>query len=120
MNFGEKLFKLRKEPLLFDYEFLSELSSEYIKIRKKCELVAIPCTFLFVVNMVLLAITAKRHIGWTQSLSLIFLGFAVGIFGFIYSIGTMCTYELLVKNDQYCDRFLFKLKKKIRSKIENW
>lgn len=28
-------------------------------------------------------------------------------------------YELLVKNEQYCQRTWFKLKRKIRNKIEN-
>ncbi|WP_227854782.1 XRE family transcriptional regulator [Clostridioides sp. ZZV14-6009] len=111
---------LRKEPLLFDYEFLKELSKEYISIKKKYKLVAIPSTFLFVVGILIIAVTARGYIEWTEYHSLVFLGLAVGIFGFVQSIGIMDAYELLVKNEQYCDRFIFKVKRQLKNKIDRF
>ena len=33
---------LRQEPLLFDYEYLKELKSEYVSKKKKYVIVAVP------------------------------------------------------------------------------
>jgi len=113
----EEAYKiLRQEPLLLDYVFLEELSNEYHQAKKKYQLVAIVCTFLFVVCLVSILLTA-RFIEWNDYHSLLFLGLAAGLLGFVQAIGTIESYELLVKNEQYSARLLFKLKRKIRNKI---
>lgn len=61
---------------------------------------------------------ARGYIKWSEYHSFIFSGFAIGIFGFVYSIGVMDAYELLVKNEQYSTRFLFKLKRKVKEKLD--
>lgn len=61
---------------------------------------------------------ARGYIKWSEYHSFIFFGFAIGIFGFVYSIGVMDAYELLVKNEQYSTRFLFKLKRKVKEKLD--
>ena len=40
---------LKKESLLFDYEFLKVLTDEYRSMKKKNMVVAIPCTVLFII-----------------------------------------------------------------------
>lgn len=111
--------KLIKEPLLFDYEFMKELSIEYHLVKRKYQLIAIPCIFLFVVGFLIIALTMGRHMEWTEYHSFAFLGFAIGLLGFVQSIGTMDAYELLVKNEQYCDRLSFKIRRKLKRKFEN-
>lgn len=104
---------LKKEPLLFDHEYFKALTNEYLTVKKKCQLVAVPCTCLFVVGIVAISLTAGGRIPWTEYHAFVFLGFAVGVLGFVQSIGTIDAYELLVKNEQYCDRLSFRLKKKL-------
>ena len=111
---------LKQEPLIFDYEFLKELSNEYAAIKKKYQIIAIPCTFLFVVGILTIIITARGYLEWTEYHAFIFLGFAAGLFGFIQSLGTIDAYELLVKNEQYCARLSFKIMRKIKSKINRF
>ena len=48
---------------------------------------------------------------------MIFLGLGLGLCGFVISLGTIETYEILVKNEQYATRFLFKAKRRIKEKI---
>ena len=105
---------LKQEPLLFDYEYLKELSNEYYSVKKKYVAISIPCTILFIVGFMALAFTTKGHIAWSEYHAFVFLGFAVGLLGFVYSAGTMEAYELLVKNERYSTRLLFKVKRKMR------
>lgn len=110
---------LRQEPLLFDYEYLKELSKEYHSAKKKYVAIAIPCTILFVIGILALAFTIRGYIPWSEYHSFVFLGFAVGLLGFVYSVGTMEAYELLVKNEQYSTGLMFKVRRKMREKIGN-
>ncbi len=114
----DKYKVLKQEPLLFDYGYLNELSKEYHSVKRKYVAVAVPCTILFIVGILALAFTARGYIEWSKYHSFIFLGFEIGLFGFVYSVGTMDAYELLVKNEQYSKRFLFKIKKKLKEKVD--
>ncbi len=109
---------LKQEPLLFDYEYLKELKSEYSQKKKKYVIVSIPCTVLFIIGLIFFAFTVKDYISWTEYHSFAFFGLAVGMLGFMYSLSVIETYELLVKNDEYSKRFFFKLRRKIRNKVE--
>lgn len=109
---------LKQEPLLFDYEYLKSLTNEYQSKRKKYVAVASICTTLFIVGLLILVLTVKGHIVWSEYHSFVFLGLAIGLFGFVYTAGIMETYELLIKNDEYSTRLLFKLRRKIKEKID--
>lgn len=110
---------LKEEPLLFDYEFLKELSNEYRLVKKKYQLIAIPCTILFAAGILTIGVTVKGYLEWTEYHAFIFLGFAAGIYGFVQSIGMMESYELLLNNEQHCSKLLFKIKRKAKSKIDS-
>ncbi|OUN71747.1 hypothetical protein B5G11_02150 [Drancourtella sp. An57] len=81
-------------------------------------MVAIPCTILFVLGLLILALTTRGYFSWSEYHSFIFLGFGVGFLGFVYSAGVMEAYELLVNNAQYSTRFFFKPKRKLREKVD--
>lgn len=109
---------LKQEPLLFDYEYRKELSHEYTLRKKKYAAVAIPCTVLFVLGILVLALTGKGYFAWSEYHSFVFLAFSIGLLGFVYSAGVMEAYELLIKNEQYSARLFFKIRRKIRDKID--
>ena len=48
---------LKKEPLLFDYEYLKELSNIYAFRKKKHKMIAVPCTILFIVGIITVSYT---------------------------------------------------------------
>lgn len=110
---------LKQEPLLFDYDYLKELSNEYAVNRKKYVAVAIPCTTLFIAGFVFLVFTKRGNIAWSDYHSFVFLGFAIGLLGFVYSAGVMEAYEMLVYNEKYSTHFFFRLKRKIKEKIND-
>ena len=109
---------LKKEPLLFDYDYKKELTSEYTSKKKIYTSVAIPCTILFILGIIILALTVRGYFAWSEYHSFVFLIFAISLFGFVYSSGMMETYELLVKNEQYSTHLIFKIKKKLKEKID--
>ncbi|MEG0176980.1 helix-turn-helix domain-containing protein [Anaerorhabdus sp.] len=109
---------LKQESLLFDYDYLKELSNEYALNKRKYVLVAIPCTILFITGIFILALTAKGFIVWSAYHSFVFLGFAIGLLGFAYSAGVMEAYELLVENEQHTTHLFFKIKRKIKEKFD--
>lgn len=108
---------LKKDVLLFDCGYLKELRNEYRSIKRKYATVAIPCTVLFIAGILTFAFTVRGVVPWSKYHLLIFLGFAVGLYGFVYSTGVMESYELLVNNETYSKRLLFKIKKKTRENI---
>lgn len=109
---------LKQEVLLFDYEYRKELCREYQAQRKKYGLVAIPCCILFVAGIVALAVTVRGYLPWSELHAFVFLGLGAGLLGFVYTAGMLDAYEQLVENEKYTRRLLFKLRKKVRTKIE--
>lgn len=45
------------------------------------------------------------------------LVFAASLFGYVYSLGLMEAYELLIRNEKHTGSLWFRLKKKIREKL---
>ena len=105
---------LKKESLLFDYEFLKVLTDEYRSLKKKNIVFYIPCAVLYIIGHLKLSITDRGIIPLTHYHSLVFLGLSVGLFGFVYSAGTMEAYEVLVHNENYSNSFWFKVKRKAK------
>lgn len=109
---------LKKEPLIFDYGYLKELSNEYLAKKRIYIIILIPCVILFIIGILAIAFTVNGKFIWTEYHSFVFLGFAIGLMGFCYFAGTIDAYGLLIKNEQYSASLLFKLKRKIRDKID--
>lgn len=109
---------LKREPLIFDYDYLKNLTAEYLHLKKKYTVVAILCIVLFVAGLLVLAVTVRGIFPWTNYHVLVFFALAIGVFGIVFVAGAMETYEVLVNNDSYSNRLLFKIKKKIREKVE--
>ena len=110
---------IKRESLLFDYGFLKSITTEYHSMKKKYSIVLAVCTVLFISGVLLLASTAKGIIPLTDYHALVFLLLAVGVFGFVYSSATMEVYEILIQNEKYINGLWFKLKYKMRSKMDN-
>ncbi len=103
-----------------DYDFLKRLIAEYLSLKKKYVIVAILCTVLFIAGLLILAVTVRGIFPWTDYHIFVFLALAVGVFGVIYSAGAMEAYEILVHNENYSNSLWFKMKRKLRAKIDKW
>ena len=108
---------LRQEPLLFDYDVLRELTAEYGIVGKKCRWIAMPSVSMFIIGMIVISLTVGGTIPWTGYHALVILVFAASLFGYVYSLGLMEAYELLVRNEKHTGSLWFRLKKKIREKL---
>ena len=111
---------LKREPLLFDYDFLKGLTTEYLSQKRKYVIVAIVSTVLFIAGLLVLAVTVRGIFPWTDYHVIVFLALAVGIFGVVFSAGAMEAYEILVHNDNHSNSVWFKIKRKVKSKIDKW
>lgn len=111
---------LKREPLLFDYDFLKGLTAEYLSKKKKYIFVAIASIVLFIAGLLNLVVTVRGLFPWTNYHILVFLALAIGIFGIVFSAGTMEAYEILVHNDNHSNSVWFKAKRKAKSKINKW
>ena len=78
----------------------------------------VPSTVLLILGLVILGLTKKGHFTWSQYHAFAFLAATIGVFGFVYFLGAMETYELLVKNEAYTASFSFRLKRKIKKILE--
>ena len=111
---------LKREPLLFDYDFLKGLTTEYLSRKRKYVIVAIVSTVLFIAGLLVLAVTVRGIFPWTDYHVIVFLALAVGIFGVVFSAGVMEAYEILVHNDNHSNSVWFEIKRKVKSKIDKW
>lgn len=110
---------LREEPLILDYVYLQELSNAYQAKRRIYVAMSVPSIILFIVGILAVSLTKSGRFDWSEYHSFVFLGLAIGLFGFCYFIGVMGAYELLIKNEQYSSCLSFKIKRKIKDKINN-
>lgn len=55
---------MRKEPLIFDYDFLKGLANEYQSQKKKYVIVAIASTVLYIAGLLLLVFTVRGNTLW--------------------------------------------------------
>lgn len=114
---------LKKEPLIFDNNFLKTLVNDYELLRKKYHVLLTISILLIMLGVIPIFITLKGY-GLGYSLgkyhAISFLILAVGFFGFILSITYIDSYELLVKNEEYSNKFFFKLKRKLRERFDSF
>ncbi len=110
---------LREEPLILDYAYLQELSNAYQAKKRIYVAMSVPSIILFIVGILAVSLTMSGKFDWSEYHSFVFLGLAIGLFGFCYFIGVMGAYELLIKNEQYSSCLSFKIKRKIKDKINN-
>lgn len=103
--------KLEKSADEKGYYVSREMAKGYIAV-------AIPCTVLFIIGILILGFTGKGYMAWSDYHSFVFLGFSIGLLGFVYSAGVMEAYELLVKNEEYSTRLSFRLKRKLKEKFD--
>ncbi len=73
--------------------------------------------FNLIIGMIVISLTVGGTIPWTGYHALVILVFAASLFGYVYSLGLMEAYELLVRNEKHTGSLWFRLKKKIREKL---
>ncbi len=115
----QKYKVLKEEPLILDYGYLKELSKGYQAKRGIYVALFVPSIILFIIGILAISLTMSGKFAWCEYHSFVFLGFAMGLFGFCYCAGVIDAYELLIKNEEYSSRLSFKIKHKIKDKINN-
>lgn len=114
----DKYQVLEREPLLLDRGFLKELTAEYHRVKGKYQAIAAASVLLDAVGLAAILLTRKGWMGWSEYHALAFLLLALGVFGLVQAEGKLETYELLIKNEQHCGRFWFKLRRKIKNRLD--
>ena len=105
---------LKKEELLFDQNFLKELTNRYAIIKKKYAAVVI-VGFCFIAAGAIPFLFEEKHITsgeLVQYYPYCVVLIAIGVYLFVRVLGVLETYRILVENKEYSNRFIFKLKRK--------
>lgn len=109
---------LEREPLLLDGAFLKELTEQYHRRKGKYQALVAAGAFLAAAGLAAIFLTREGWLGWSEYHALAFLLLALGVFGLVQGAGKLESYELLVKNQQHCGRFWFKLRRKIKHRLD--
>lgn len=110
---------LRKEPLIFDKNFLKEFTEKYYLLRKRyVTLIIIGICFIFAGGTIILlleeGLVDRINVSFYQLISTLMI--SIGAYPFIYFYSIMDSYELIVKNEEYTNKLSFKILKKFREK----
>lgn len=108
---------LKQEPLLFDQDFLKELTKQYTKREKRYKVLTGICLILFACCIIPVFLSDREWLAWSDYHMFSFIGMALTAFGFIQCAGIMEMYELLIKNEQYHKKVSVRIMRKIRNKI---
>lgn len=122
-SFEEDQYKiLSQEPLLFDEHYIKELKKKYERIKKKYTFLMFLGTIIFVIGFLPLIFEKKNLTSgfFVSYYSICIVFMAIGIY-ILTRIGTILdAYKLLAKNEEHTGRISFKIKRKIRRKIDDF
>ncbi|MFD3446590.1 helix-turn-helix domain-containing protein [Microbacteriaceae bacterium 4G12] len=113
---------LNNEALLFDQNYLKELTARYENIKKRYVPIMIFGICVSVAGAIPFMLE-KKHISsgflvpyYPICVALI----AVGVYVFICTVSIIGAYQLLVQNEEHTNRISFKLRKKVRKKVDEF
>jgi len=113
---------LKQEPLLFDQKYLQELTERYGRVKKSYGIVMLFGICLFVAGMIAFGIERKYmttpHLEAYYPLLIGFIAIGIGIL--TYTSSVMDAYKLLVHNEDYVNKLSFKIRNKLRRKIDDF
>lgn len=113
---------LKKEALMFDPNYIKELGIRYEQIKKRyagamivgvCFVIAGGISFLLEDRGITLGVLVPYY-----SISVVLI--AIGIYILIRTLPILDAYKLFVENSEYTNRLIFKLKKKVRNKVDGF
>lgn len=119
--FEEDQYKiLKQEPLLFDEKYLKELKVRYEQMKKKYAGLMIVGTCLFIAGLLPILFENKGITSgfFIQYYPICIPLIAVGVLILTWTSTILDGYKLLAKNEEYTNRLSFKLRKKMRKKVD--
>ncbi|ATP41284.1 transcriptional regulator [Solibacillus sp. R5-41] len=113
---------LKTEPLLFDENYLKELTNRYKNLKKRYFVINLAGSGLFISGILTLGI--ERRFFTTEFLLPYYpicIGLiAIGIYIVIRTSSQLDAYKLLAKNDIYTNRIFFKFQRKLRKRMDEF
>lgn len=114
---------LKREPLLFDEKYVKELSVRYEQMKKKQGFFLIMGVCLLVGGFLAFALD-QNHLaekGVLEPYYPMFIIFiSVGVYFLLRTAIVLDSYKLLARNEDYVNRITFKIRRKIRERIDEF
>lgn len=115
----ENYKKIKREELLFDSKVLGDLQEKYKSLRRKYIPLIVGGSALLIIGLTIIFL---GNLGFDFTgdmknyyvISALFL--SIGIFMLGYFSTMIESYEIIVKNEEYVEKFSFKIMKRIREK----
>lgn len=121
--FEDEQYKvLKQEPLLFDETYLKTLNGSYDRLKKKYAVFIIIGSCSFVAGMLpfLLERKVKTFNVLESYYPFCIACIAVGIYMLVHTSAILEAYKLLANNKAYTNRLSFKLRRKMRQKVDEF
>ncbi|KMY32378.1 XRE family transcriptional regulator [Lysinibacillus xylanilyticus] len=119
----DKYKVLKQEPLLLDEKYLQELNTRYERMKKKYAIIMIAGFGLFALGFLPIGLERKKIIsaGFLTPYYPICIGLiAVGIYIYTHMSNILDAYKRLAKNEVYTNQFVFKFRKIVRKKFDDF
>ena len=109
--------KLKQQPLLFDRNYIDELSIRYNGLRKKYLNMMTPLPIIFILGASMIVVSKYYELSLNDDIIPVFLFLiAFSIYMFLYGSVMKEAYELLIRNDEYISKWSTRL----RMKFDAW
>lgn len=121
-TFEEDKYKiLSREPLLFDEYYLQTLKKQYKHVKKKCTFFMSFGLIVFIAGFLPLIFEEKNLTFnfFVPYYPLCIFLIATGVYILTRNGITLEAYKLLANNEEHVNRTLFKLKRKVRKKLDD-
>ncbi|TCZ75685.1 XRE family transcriptional regulator [Paenibacillus albiflavus] len=112
---------LKTESLLFDEKYLNELTIRYENLEKKHRVINLVGMCLFVAGLIALGINRKYITSdfLVPYYPLCIGAIAIGIYIIVRTSNLLDAYKLLAKNEVHTNSFGFKIRRKVRKKVDD-
>lgn len=103
LGFEEDQYKqIRKEPLIFDYDYLIEIKKSYQKKEKKLRILfVLAIASFFLMCIIAMVLEDILHLGSGPHEAIYLFIIAIGVYLIIYVTSIMDSYEPIIDNEEY-------------------
>jgi len=112
---------IKKEPLIFDQNYLKELKVRYEDIKRKCTILIVVGVCTIVAGGIPFLLVKKEFVALDVLMPYypIFISFiTIGIYIIIRTLSIIDTYRILAKNEEHINRLSNSFLKKVRKKLD--
>ncbi|MCY8163796.1 transcriptional regulator, partial [Bacillus inaquosorum] len=117
----DKYKVLKKEALIFDQNHHKELTARYNDMKKRYAAIMVAGVCSIVAGGIPFFLERKHIVsGFNAYYPVCVVLIAIGVYILIRTLPIIEAYQIMAKNEEYINRFGFKLSKKVRKRVDDF